>query len=190
MAAETTVQGVYASALLEVANDTGKLEEIKAELDGIIPALVNDNAVYDFLLTPNISRETKAGIVKKVLGNKASEHVMNFILMVIRRGRQDCLKAIYETFLVLYRQAKKLLVVEVVTAKRLDDDHKKQLTEALRKRYEQEIILEERVEPSIIGGLQIRAQGEFVDSSLQFRLKQVKARIGHTNVQSGDFYED
>jgi F-type H+-transporting ATPase subunit delta len=190
LAAETTVQGVYAEALIRVANEQGSLEDIKGQLDEIIPALVDDGAIYDFLCTPNIAREQKAKIVKSVLDGQASAHVMNFVLMVIRRGRQNCLRAIYDEFTVLYRKARNLLVVEVVTAQKLDADHRKQLTAALGKRYQQEIVLEEQLNPAIIGGIQIRAEGDFVDASLQYRLRQVRARIGHTKVQSGDLYED
>jgi len=190
MAAETTVQGVYAEALLQVAQEQNDLDVVKKELDEIIPALVDDTAVSDFLLTPNIAREKKAEIVKRVLDGKASTRVMNFLLTVIRRGRQEFLGAIYEEFLVLYRRAKNILVVEVVTARTLDDDQKEKLSGSLKKRYKREIELAVRIDPSIIGGLQIRAGGDFVDASLQFRLKQVKARFGAAKVQSGDFYED
>lgn len=190
MAAETTVQGVYAEALLQVAQEHNDLDNVKNELDTIIPALVDDTAVYDFLLTPNIAREKKAEIIKKVLDGKASARVMNFLLTIIRRGRQEFLRDIHEEFLVLYRKAKDILVVEVVTAKKLEDDHMKKLTGVLSKRYKRDVEISERIDPAIIGGLQIRAGGDFVDSSLQFRLKQVRARFGDAKVQSGEFYED
>lgn len=186
----TTVEGVYAQALLEVAQEKKILDAIKAELDEVVPALSGKGDVFNFLCTPNISRDAKIEVLTKVFKDKVSESMMNFLTMVVRRDRQAALKGIREEFDKLYRKAKNIMLVEVTTAMALSDDQRKRLAETLGKRYGCEIEFEELVDATIIGGLQVRAQGEFLDGSLLSRLDEAKARLHLVKVKSGELYED
>ena len=55
---------------------------------------------------------------------------------------------------------------------------------------DEQVEIQERVDDTLLGGLQVRIEGEFIDASLKFRLKQVQARLRHGLSKSGDFYED
>jgi len=186
----TTVEGVYAQALIQVASEQDSLDKIKGELDAVVPALFGDQRVFDFLCTPNIGRDQKIELLRKVLGKKVGEHTLNFLATIVRRGRQDHLRAIFHEFLILYRKAKGILVAEVTSATKLPDDQRSELETTLSKRYGKQVEIQERVDDTLLGGLQVRIEGEFIDASLKFRLKQVQARLRHGLSKSGDFYED
>lgn len=190
MAETTTVAGVYASALLEVAQEKKQLDEVLAELDELTRALTGDQQISDFLRTPNIGREAKIQVIKKVLGDKASPILRNFMTTLIRRDRQEALSEIHSEFVDLYRRAKGLVVVEVKTAVKLDDQQRRKLEKALGEKYKRGVVIKETVDPSLIGGLQIESDGDFIDGSLKQRLRQVHALLRHAKVNSGEFYED
>lgn len=190
MAADTTVEGVYAEALLQIGQEKGILEELREELSQLVPALIEDPRIFDFLRTPNIAREDKVAAIKKAVGSKISEPVINFLRAVFRRDRQAHLGAIYDDFLERYQRAQNVLVVEVTTAQKLNDGQRGKLTASLEKRYGRKVVLREHVEAALIGGIQIQAEGDFVDATLKSRLQEAGGRLNYGKLKGGDYYED
>jgi F-type H+-transporting ATPase subunit delta len=189
MAGQMTVQGIYAQALLEAATERDALEVVKDELAGVVPAL-SGGRVSDFLRTPNIAREAKISALKDALGGKVSETLLNFLLMVVRRGRQAQLPAIHDSFLELYRAALNLVDVEVRTAHALEEEQRSRLEASLSERYGRGVLLREQVDASLLGGIVVRTDAELVDASLQARLRRMKEQLGQSKAKSGEFYED
>lgn len=186
---DESLASVYAIALLNLAFEKGVHGEVLAELREFGAILESEELFASFLTTPKVRADTKQELIKKVFGGILSDLTLNFLLVVIEKKRQFYLPKIVEAFIAGYHERMGELVVDVATATALDDEQRDRLRALLGKKHQQEIILRERIEESLLGGLVIQVGDSRVDGSLRTRLNAIGARLRATRV-SEDLYED
>jgi len=64
--------------------------------------------------------------------------------------------------------------VQVRTAEQLDDTLRKRIVEVLNKAIQKEVVLEESVDPELLGGLVVRVGDQVIDGSVRHRLEQIR----------------
>ena len=72
----------------------------------------------------------------------------------------------------------------------LGDAQRKRLTQTLSKKYDKEVILRERVDEGLLGGLVIQVGDSRIDGSLRTRLQTIGSRLEAARFTSEDYYED
>jgi F-type H+-transporting ATPase subunit delta len=78
----------------------------------------------------------------------------------------------------LKRDAEHVLKVRVRSAVPLDEDEATRLISALRRRFGSDIDMEQRVDPSVLGGAVIDAGETVIDGSLRGRLEKLETALG------------
>lgn len=187
---DEAIANVYATSLLDLAFEKGVHAEILAELKGFDQVLEREPSFTAFLSTPNIRREVKKDLVTRVFGPKVSDFTLNFLKVVIDRRRQANLRGIIAAFVDGYHQRMGELVVKVQTAVPLADGQRERLSRALKSKFEKEVVLEERVNPRILGGLVLQVGDTRIDGSLRSRLETIGAKLEAARFRSQDYYED
>ena len=186
---DESLANVYASALLDLAFAKGVHGEVLAELREFGALLESEGLFASFLNTPKVREDAKQELIKKVFGGVLSDLPLHFLLVTIEKKRQFYLPQIVEAFIAGYHERMGELVVDVVTATALDDKQRDRLRALLGKKHQQEIILRERIEESLLGGLVIQVGDSRVDGSLRTRLEAIGERLRAARV-SEDLYED
>jgi F-type H+-transporting ATPase subunit delta len=69
--------------------------------------------------------------------------------------------------------------VRVVSAVPLDEGQSQRLKEALARRFEREIQLENEIDPEVIGGAVVYAGSKVIDGSLRGRLARLTASLAN-----------
>jgi len=171
------VNVLYAEALFSVARETDKIEEFKDELWLICHLIKIQNGFRHFLYHPEISRETKKNVIKQSLSQKISQEMLNFIFFVIDKNRQDSLQEIFREYSNLYRKYKEQRFAKVYTAVPLTEEQKLVIKEKLDKLYDTDAIIENILEPGIIGGMMIRMGFQVIDGTIRSELDRIKVTI-------------
>lgn len=187
--AETLAQ-VYATALLDLAFEKGVHAEVLAELKAFGAILEEERDFATFLYTPNIRQQAKTDVVRKVFGGEFSDTTLHFILITIDKRRQAYLPEMLRAFQAGYHERMGEQVVRVETAVAMQDEQRNRLTEILKKKLEKEIILDERVNERLLGGLVLRVGDSRIDGSLRTQLETIGARLDAARCQSEDCYEN
>jgi F-type H+-transporting ATPase subunit delta len=186
---DESLGSVYATALLDLAFEKGVHGEVLAELREFGALLESEELFASFLTTPKVREDAKQELIKKVFGGVLSDLTLHFLLVTIEKKRQFYLPQIVEAFIAGYHERMGELVVDVVTATALGDKQRDRLRVLLGKKHQQEIILRERIEEGLLGGLVIQVGDSRVDGSLRTRLEAIGERLRATRV-SEDLYED
>lgn len=190
---DDAVAQVYANALLDLAFTKGVPGEVLRDLEQVARVLEADRRrVLSFFVAPSIKRDVKKQIIEKAFGNAVAEVVVNFLKVIIDKGRASDLPAILKTFVELYHERQGELVVHVTAAQQLGDDERERLKRALKKKNKgySEFILKERVDPSLLGGLVVRTGDSVYDASLRSRLEVIGERLKSSRVNNEVAYED
>jgi F-type H+-transporting ATPase subunit delta len=189
-ARDETLANVYATSLLDLAFEKGVHAEILSELREFGRVLDGEPDFVTFLDTPNIRRDVKKDLIIRVFGSKLSDFTLNFLKVVIDKRRQVHLRQMIQAFVAGYHLRMGEQVVKVQTAVALEGPQRARLTKALKAKFDKEVVLEERVNPHLLGGLVLQVGDTRVDGSLRTRLQTIGAKLKATRFRSQDYYED
>lgn len=169
-----TVANRYAKAIFELAEENGQLDQTYQELSALRQVFEENDSLAALLSGVDLSLAEKKSLID-ALKKDASPFVSNLIQMVFDYGRMDDLVAIIDEFERRYDAFNKRIHAEVITAVQLDTKQRDQLKAGLAKHLSaNEIVLHETVDPSILGGVIIRANNETLDGSLSSKIEQIR----------------
>lgn len=171
----------YARALFDLAVEENQLDQFNQELTEIHGLITGQEDLKKLLHHPRIPEADKKDLMKRILGD-ASPMIVNFIMLLIDKGRISLLKGIIEHFQDMVREAKGIIEVQVYTALELTAALEAKLAEKLKKLTEKEVELKVQVDPGLIGGMKLRIGDKVIDGSIQTHLERIKENLGQIQV--------
>ncbi len=181
---------IYAGALLELGKEKNLLQQIEEEI-GLLNQLVEEDV--DFRLyceTPGISADSKKAFFERVFQGSLSDTIVNFLKVLVDNGRLTEIRSIYEAFLGLLDVENGRLRVMVVGSDKMDVALTAKLQSSLASKFKKEIIIEEKIDKSILGGIIIRIGDMIIDGSLVKDLNNIRRNLLSSKVRSEAAYED
>lgn len=165
------VSKVYGDALFESAMDKQVLDSVYDEVRSLETILQENPDLLQFLTHPQIMKEEKVQVLKDIFSEKLSDELMGFLTIIVNKGRENELSAIFNYFINTVREYRKIGKAYVTSAVELKDDQKKQIKDKLLATTDYiEFEMNYLTDPSLIGGLIIRIGDRVVDSSVKTRL--------------------
>eukprot|EP01113_Clastostelium_recurvatum_P050879 TRINITY_DN974_c0_g1_i1.p1 TRINITY_DN974_c0_g1~~TRINITY_DN974_c0_g1_i1.p1 ORF type:complete len:280 (-),score=93.65 TRINITY_DN974_c0_g1_i1:102-899(-) len=176
-----SVSGQYASALWSMADATGTLEQVQQDMKTFTDVYHDNAQLREFLNDPTIAPDVKSKKLEPVLdAMKVGEVTKRTFLTMAHRKRLTSTGALLKDFSNMLKAHQKIVDVEVVSAKKLSEDELKKLESTLRSNKtfgEVTPILTNRVEPSIIGGIQLSSAEQFIDLSHKSQLDKLHSSL-------------
>jgi F-type H+-transporting ATPase subunit delta len=166
----------YASALYQVAVEEEAVEMTEDELRDLAQTATEDADIRQFLAHPLVPREVKSEFLKQAFPDR-SERMKGFLRVLIHNQRETYLDLIYDEFVELRIAAEGMLRVAVATAQTLTEQDRDRLRERLEAALHRPVQLDESIDPSLIGGLRIEADGHVLDGSLRARLTGLRKQL-------------
>ena len=170
------IASVYARSLFEVAQEQGKLDEVREQLGEFADALDETQEMQVFFFSPYFSTpEKEEGLDKVVTGEEPI--LKNFLKLLIEKHRMPAVFRVRRSFDELWQRENKLLPVEVTSAIELDQNTVKQIGDRIGEETGQKIELSARVEPDILGGIVVRVGNQVLDASIRNRLETLRKQV-------------
>jgi F-type H+-transporting ATPase subunit delta len=171
----TQIARPYASALFDLAASENQLASVETSLSDV-SRLIGESADFSrFLRSPVITSDAKASALDALLAKaKINPLIANFLKLVARNGRLFALDAIIAAFRDLAAKARGEVTAEVTSAAPLSADQLRSLSETLQSKLGKAVTLNQFVDPSLIGGLQVKVGSQMIDSSLKTKLTAMK----------------
>ena len=145
---------------------------MEGELRAVKKALNSSPAFSLFLKNPTISRGEKATVVNDLFDDKVSHITKNLFIILAANGRIADADKVMAEYLDLMETASGVVKATVVTAEPLQGKTLKSVEAAVLALVEKgkQVELDRRVDPSIIGGLQVIIGDKFLDLSVASRI--------------------
>jgi F-type H+-transporting ATPase subunit delta len=167
----------YARALFDSAMAEEKLPVVAEGMRFLVALREEDPAFLEFLVSPEVLTEHKVEFIRKVFGPRLDPMIVNFLFLLVDKGRIDLLPGICRGLIRLVEEHQGLLRAEVVTAHGLEAGEEKRLKEELDRITGKNVILEKRIDPSLIGGVIVHLGDRIIDRSLKRGLKVLSDRL-------------
>lgn len=176
----------YALALYEACSEAGNVEVVFQQLKEIVNEIDSNKDFMEIIKNPQISKANKKRIFKELFENTIEPELLNFLLLTIEKERILFLREKYNQFESIYLDARNIIVVDVKSAISLTNDEKINLKNVLEKKYRKTVILREKVDISLIGGMILRVGDEVIDGSVKDKVVSFKKRINDIDIKSDD----
>jgi F-type H+-transporting ATPase subunit delta len=112
---------------------------------------------------------------------KASEYTKKLFSLLASNNRMELLEPTCVQFLELYAAQKGEVTATLTTAVPLTEDLETQVLEEAKKLTSKKVILENNIDPTIIGGYILRIGDMQYDASVSNQLKSIKTSLIKTN---------
>ncbi|WAS04804.1 ATP synthase F1 subunit delta [Gloeomargaritales cyanobacterium VI4D9] len=173
----------YAEALLDLAKGQNQLDQVEQELAAIKQLLQTAPELAQVLQQPTISPERKKHVLRQVLTGQVQPVVLNFLLLLVDRGRIVLLERIITSFQDMARNLRGTRLARVRSAVPLTPEQAQRLTERLTQLSgARQMELEMTVDPSLLGGFTVQLGSQFLDTSLRSQLQRLALRLSQNVV--------
>jgi F-type H+-transporting ATPase subunit delta len=166
---------IYAQALLGTTEKRGMSEAVVAELDSLVDDVLQRFPELEMALaTPRITPTEKAAMLDRIFGGRMSADLLNFLKIVGRRGRLDCLRSIRRAARNELNRLRRRVAVQVTTATPLSEELKNRIRDRLQAMLGSEVDLQCRQDPAILAGLVVRVGDRVYDGSVANQLTRMR----------------
>ncbi len=174
----TQIARPYASALFDLAQSENQLASVETGLSDISRLIGESDDFARYLRSPVISGDVKAAALDAILGKaEVNPLLANFLRLVAKNSRLFALDNIIAVFRELAAAARGEATADVTSAAPLTDAQAKALGETLKAKLGKTVTLNQFVDPSLIGGLQVKVGSQMIDSSLKTKLAAMKVAM-------------
>ena len=167
----------YAASLFEVGVEQNCLDTLLEEMTGLNQIFSENEELLKLLHTPTISKEEKIKMLENIFGGKVSQYVLNFLKIMTEKDRIGQFFGVYRQFRQLYNEKNNIQEITAITAIPLSGALFDKLKEKLEQVTGKQVILQNQVDASILGGVIIKMQNDQIDASVKARLEDLKQHI-------------
>lgn len=177
---EEKVARPYARALFQLAQARGAEAAVAEHLGALVKLWNEDAGFQTFIRRPEVAPPIKRQVIERAFPD-LDDVTRRFVGVVLEKGRQELLPAIFDEFRRLWDEARGILEAEVTAAEALSDEEHKQLSDALSRATGRLVRLAVKEDRGLIGGVVVRIGDRVLDGSLARRLALLGERL-----RSGD----
>ena len=168
----------YAEALFGLGQSSGKLQVFQSNAEDFLATLEKSKELKVSLSHPNILRAQRRQIIDKLLSGCSYDPLFaNFVRLVVERGRISYFPRIVQQFGILRDDADGRLRGVVYSATALSGEQRQRLYERVRAKVGHDVVLKERIDTTLIGGLRVEVDGRVYDGSVRHYLEQMQAGL-------------
>lgn len=168
----------YAKALLQLGVDGHNYDALGRELGHVNATIEGSDELREALTSPIFPLSQRKAILAEVLARLGvSKWVEHFVLLLMDRNRIAALPAITREYgLLADGQAGRVRAL-VTSATALSPTTERRLKLALEQRTGKQVIVEQRVDPSLIGGVVVQIGDLVYDGSVRIQLANLREQL-------------
>lgn len=180
--AELTVEITYGTALYEAAAELEKTEQIAGEADEVLAVLEAEPDLRAFVDYPAISADEKKKVLDTVFRGRICDELMNFMFVLIDKRRMGQFERIIKVYKDLMNHEEGVAYGVVYSAAQLDADRLAEIEAQTSKLLQENIRLDNEIDPDLIAGIKVLVEGKIIDASYRRRFDELASQM---NISQG-----
>ncbi|MBS7209235.1 MAG: ATP synthase F1 subunit delta [Lachnospiraceae bacterium] len=172
------VSKTYGDALFSVAVEENRVDAFAEEAKGLATVFSENQDLQKLMDNPKIIKEDKIKLIEETFTSHVSKEIIGLIALLISKGHSKDILSVFDYFIALVKEEKKIGTAFVTTAVELADAQKSAVEKRLLEttRYET-FEMNYSVDESLIGGMVIRIGDRVVDSSIKTKLYELSKQL-------------
>lgn len=169
----------YARALLEVSTETGKADAVAEQLSSFVKVSQANSELADVLLNPAYTTEQRSRVVEAMvkLVGVTEPALANTLRLLVERNRLSYLPDIARLYRDMADAQAGRVRGHVTSAAPLSPEALDGVRSALQQLTQRNVVLETRVDPSLLGGVSAQVGSLLYDGSLKTQLEALRREL-------------
>ena len=164
--------------MFAVAMEADRMDEFFEAAIALAEILVTNEDFSKLMNHPKIMKEDKVKIVEETFATRLPKEFIGLMTLMVEKGRANEMLSVFDYFVALVKEEKKIGKADVTTAITLNDEQKQRVEKKLLEttRYES-FEMCYHVDESLIGGMVIRIGDRVVDSSIKTKICELSKEL-------------
>lgn len=171
---EFQVSTRYAKSLIDLAEEQNLLEQINDDMVLFVKTIKANPLLGAVLRNPIVSPSKKTAILVNVFTGKVQDATLAFLKIMVNKMRSEILYDTAKEFVEQYNLKKHIRKAIIVSAVPLSESNRSEAMEMIEKATAGEVLLEEKVNPDLIGGFILTLGDRQFDTSISSTLSKLK----------------
>ena len=176
----TEVGSVYGESLYALAQEEGLAEAILNELAVLEQCFAAEPGYLRLLSAATLSKQERTAILDEAFRPLLQPYLLNFLKILTEKGYIHHFPHCCTAYRRCYYRDNGILPVTAVSAVSLNENQTARLTEKLSAITGKTILLQNRVEPELLGGMRLDFDGKQMDDSIRHRLDSIRQMLKNT----------
>jgi F-type H+-transporting ATPase subunit delta len=168
----------YARALLAIGGEEGNTRRILEETERFVALVTEIPLLGETLEAAHINRRDKKTALEASLAPFAFlPSTRNFLFLLVDKRRMNILSPIVTELRRLIEQSEGIERVEISVPMPLSGAQRDLLQSALEGQTGKKVVLEEKVEPDVLGGMVVKVGSTVYDGSARTQIQQIRENL-------------
>ena len=156
--------------LFEIAKSNDSIEEVKNSIIEFDNILRVNNELKSFVQSKRFSQEQKLAILMDALGSSFHQYVLGVVSYTSGIKASKIIKQVKNNFIDSYKVMKNIVSIHATFSSEVSEQDLNDIQKKLSSYLNKDAELTFEVDPSLIGGILIRAGDTVIDGSIKGRL--------------------
>ena len=168
----------YAKALIELAQQEGRVDEVGDEIAGMAAQFESSLELRNLMFSPGIVKEVKRGILMEMIRRgEMSDLSSRFLQLLLDKDRTRYIEAISVSYREFADELNNRIRAEIRSAFALSTEDEEALRTRLSVATGKNVILEIETDSSLLGGISARLGSSTWDGSVRNHLETLRERL-------------
>jgi len=167
----------YANALHKVAVKASAAEAVLGDLESLSQLFGDDRIKASLNKIAYLEKSKLEQVLTATFKEGLAPITMNMLVLLGRARKLALVPRIFEAYSHLFHDAKKIQDIKVCTARKLSGDEELAMIDRLQQQLDKPVSVRFKVDPRLIGGVQIYERGHVTDYSLKNYLETLEKHL-------------
>ncbi len=176
----TEVGNVYGESLYELAKEENLTTPIREQLSILQESFQQEPDFIRLLSSPSLTKAERCQVLDDSFRGKVHPYLLNFMKILTEKSYMryfaDCCVAYTDR----YDQDNGILRVTAITAVALSPEQTDKLTAKLSRTTGKQVVLQNRIDPRVYGGVRLDYDGRRLDDTVSHRLDAIRDLLNST----------
>ncbi len=167
----------YAGALLELAAEMKKVDEVAADMRLIHESISKSHDLELFLASPVIDRSKKRNVVNALFEGKIDKLTLGFIYLLVDKGREGLTTGISAEFVKLLDDMMGIVNADIRAPFRFDEKNEARVQSKLADITSKKVRVSFSLDKTLLGGFLAQIGDTVYDGSVRHQLELLKRQL-------------
>ena len=164
----------FAQAVFQIAIDSNQIDSWMSDLSELV-LLSKDDSFLAFMDSPKVSLDSKlSAINESTISDDLNVLTVNLLSLLASKNSVSSISDITDSFQELVDKHNDVLRADITTATEISKELKNTISQTLKRITGNDLIITNKINPSIVGGFVARIGDRMIDASVRTRLENMK----------------
>ncbi len=167
----------YAGALLELAAELKKVDEVARDMRLIQDAVAVSHDLALFFASPVVDRSRKRNVVTALFGGKIDKITLSFLLLLVEKGRESLIPGIVVEFGALLDKMMGIVNADLKAPFEFDKKNTERVRSKLEEITQKKVRVSFSLDKSLVGGFLAQIGDTVYDGSVRRQLELLRRQL-------------